>query len=110
MSDVYDCLIDSGEPLVKDKREKCDLVYKNMGNNMVSLLRCIPHEGQLLYEVSGTLHKSKPNTTQRFLAESEREAKERYLYLYGWKATSCRYIPPGDEAESILSDPSKMPL
>lgn len=109
-SEVYEHIVIQGMPLVKVKSKRCDLVYGSTGDNIVTLLRCIPHERQLLYEVGGTYAKTKPNTYRNFLAESAKEAKERYKQLFGWNATACRYIEPGDEAEIILTDPLRMPL
>ena len=110
VSDIFDKIINEGIPLVKVKGTRYDLVYARCKYNGVSVVRCIPKDNNLLFEVGGTYVKSKPLTYRCFLAGSAKEAKERYKSLYGWNATKCRCIPPGIEAEDILTNPLKMPL
>lgn len=75
------------------------------------LKRCIPNEGIYLFEVCATYAKRIPPSTYYYLGACEKDVRERFAHLMGWMtATSVRLIPPGDEAERILTNMYTMPI
>lgn len=91
----------------------CKLVYEPFETKDgygQKLVRCVPFEGVCLFEVSATYAKSKPSSKYYVLGGTIRDAKNRFTSWYSWlSVTDIRYIPPGDEAERILTDPLRMP-
>ena len=92
----------------------CDYIYESFstpsGYGKV-LARCIPHEGVFLYEIRATYAKQIPSSTYYVLRRTQKEAVSRFKRTLEYmKITSIVMIPPGDEAEAILTDRYKMPL
>lgn len=92
----------------------CQLVYEpyesKCGTGIV-LTRCIPNDGVWLYEIQATYAKQIPSAKYYYLGRTEKEARSRFQNTLGsWMTiTSIRLIPPGDEAERILTNRFIMP-
>ena len=108
-SEVYDKIINEGFPFVKVKKESCDMVFAEDKDGVVAV-QCIPTGDNLLFWVSGAYVKRAPPVSNLILARTNKEAKQKYKNLHGWEATECWYIPPGEEADEILTNPLLMPL
>ena len=79
--------------------------------HLTRLVRIVPKEGMWLFEIQATYAKRVPSTTYYILALNKSHAVKRLKSILTWlDVTSVRKIPPGDEAEDILTDPLKMPL
>ena len=78
----------------------------------MSVARCIPARGFCLFEICATYAKTIPPCTYYRLAKTMNEAKRNFKAVMGdWmKIISARLIPPGEEAESILTNPIRVPL
>lgn len=91
----------------------CDLLYRpyetELGKGRV-LSSCVPHEGVLLYEVFATYARPVPPAPYYVLRRTEAEAQRRVRDWYGLTVVAVRPIPPGAEAETILTDPLRMPM
>lgn len=91
--------------------ELCDLEYTTNNKGVTSVTRCIPHQGVSLFEIKATYAKTVPSATYYVLGDTKKMAKGRFENTMTWLTiTSIRLIPPGEEAESILTDPMRMPL
>lgn len=90
--------------------DRCALVYEPDDKGVICVVRCIPLDGQILYECLGHYDKRCKPLSYYLLASNGKEAKKRYRFFFGYEPWSLREIPPGDEAESILTNPNKMPL
>lgn len=91
----------------------CELQYRPYENEFGRgrvLARCVPHHGVCLYEVLATYAQSVPPSTYYVLGRTMREARARVQDWYGLTVKSVRLIPPGQEAERILTDPRRMPM
>lgn len=91
----------------------CTLIYKpfktEYGEGEV-LDRCIPKEGVWLWEIQATYAKQHPVSTHHVLGRTKEEALERFHNTMSWMTvTSIRCIPPGAEAELILTNRYLMP-
>lgn len=92
----------------------CQLIYEPFETKCgmgIVLTRCVPNDGVSLYEIQATYAKQIPSTKYYFLGRTEKEARSRFQNTLGsWMTiTSVRLIPPGDEAEHILTDRLRMP-
>lgn len=92
----------------------CQLIYEPFKTEYgigTVLTRCIPNEGVWLYEIQATYAKQIPSSKYYYLGRTEKEARSRFYGTLGsWMTiNSIRLIPPGDEAERILTDPLRMP-
>lgn len=92
----------------------CQLIYEPFETKCgmgVVLTKCIPNNGVSLYEIQATYAKQIPSTKYYFLGRTEKEARLRFQNTLGsWMTiTSIRLIPPGDEADHILTDRLRMP-
>lgn len=92
----------------------CQLIYEPFETEHCKgtvLTRCIPNDGVQLYEIQATYAKQRPSTKYYYLSRTEKEARSRFQNTLGsWMTiTSIRLIPPGDEAERILTDRLRMP-
>ena len=91
----------------------CELVYENFVTEHgygQKLVRCIPHPNVMLWEISATYANPVKPCAYYVLGRTKKEAKERFMNCFSWLyITNIRYIPPGDEAENILTNPFKMP-
>lgn len=92
----------------------CDLIYEDYATEHgcgTVVKRCIPHDGVFLFEIRATYAKCNPCTAYYILGRTKKEAVERFANTMGWMGIcSVRLIPPGEEAESILTDWRKMPM
>lgn len=110
ISEVFDKVYKENNDYVLVECDRYDLVYGlSVSGNCVEIVRMIPRNGYVLFEVSGSFAK-KLSAAHMFLAKNPKDAKKQYENLYGWKASSYRAIPPSDEAKSILEDINRMPL
>lgn len=89
---------------------RCALVYEPDDKGVICVVRCIPLDGQILYECLGHYDKRQKPVPCYLLATSVKEAKARYHYFFGYNAWTVKEVPPGEEADRILTDPHKMPL
>lgn len=95
----------------------CTLVYEHSEwvadteiESETHLQRCIPDDGVFLYEIKATYAKQIPPTTYYYLGKSVKHAKERFSNVMSWmKITDIRLIPPGEEAQRILTNPNTIP-
>lgn len=90
----------------------CDLLYRHYENELGKgrvRARCVPHEGVFLYEVCATYAKPVSAVPYYVLGKTEAEARRRVRDWYGLTVVTVRLIPPGAEAETILTDPLRMP-
>lgn len=92
----------------------CRLIYEPFETEYCKgtvLIRCIPNDGVSLYEIQATYAKQRSSTKYYYLGRTEKEARSRFQNMLGsWMTiTSIRLIPPGDEAECILTDRLRMP-
>lgn len=73
--------------------------------------RCVPLDGVFLYEVSAAYARQIPSTYYYVLGGNVADARRRFLFIYSWMdVRTVRLIPPGAEAESVLTNPLKMPM
>lgn len=86
------------------------LVYEPDDRGVINVVRCIPLDGQILYECLGHYDKRRKPIPYYMLAVSSREVKTRYEAVFGYKPWTVREIQPGEEAETILTDMKRMPL
>lgn len=92
----------------------CELIYTpfrtKYGYGRV-LSRCIPKENVNLYEIKATCSGKQSSSAYYFLGRSKREAKIRFQNTMGTflNFVSIRMIPPGEEAERILTNKFLMP-
>lgn len=93
-------------------RKNCKLIYGTDESGVTTVTRCIPADGFYLFEVRAAYAKTQPPSIYYILARTKNNAVRRFKNTIGiWlKAVSVRMIPPGREAESILTNPVKMPL
>ena len=108
--DIYETITSGVAEFVKTKSNRCFNIYGAEGDGAVSIIRKVPDDGYFLFEVGGTYSKTLSFTYRTFLAKNASEAKARYKKVFGWDALSYRFIPPGEEAESVLTDPLMMPI
>ena len=90
----------------------CEVIYKTDDRGIMSIARCIPAHGFYLFEICATYAKTIPPCTYYRLGKTMNEAKRDFKAVMGdWmKIISARLIPPGEEAESILTNPIRVPL
>ena len=90
----------------------CEVIYKTDDRGIMSVARCIPARGFCLFEICATYAKTIPPCTYYRLGKTMNEAKRDFKAVMGdWmKIISARLIPPGEEAESILTNPIQVPL
>ena len=90
----------------------CEVIYKTDDRGIMSIARCIPAHGFYLFEICATYAKTIPPCTYYRLGKTMNEAKRDFKAVMGdWmKIISARLIPPGEEAESILTNPIQVPL
>lgn len=87
------------------------LFYEVDKKGMEKLVRCIPNEGYGLYEVQATYAKNHPPSSYFRLGLTADEVLNRFRNGKPWLTiVGLRLIPPGEEAEDILTDPNKIPL
>lgn len=99
------------------KRPLCTLVYEQNEwitdcgvVSQTTLKRCIPDDGVFLFEIKATYAKQVPSCKYYYLGTSTKDARERFTNTMSWmKITEVRLIPPGEEAERVLTDPKRMP-
>lgn len=90
--------------------EQSKLIYETDARGVTSVVRCVPKDGVYLFEINATYAKSIPPSTYYELGKTKKEAKHRFQRAMTWMTiTSIRMVPP-DEAESILTNPMKMPM
>ena len=90
--------------------DKRALIYEPDERGVICAVRVVPLDGQFLFECCGNYDKRQKPVTHYLLAASKKEAESEYENLFGWRPWSVRVIPPGDEAEAILTDIKKMPI
>lgn len=90
----------------------CEVIYKTDDRGIMSIARCIPAHGFYLFEICATYAKTIPPCTYYRLGKTMNEAKRDFKAVMGdWmKIIVARLIPPGEEAESILTNPIRVPL
>lgn len=93
---------------------RCDLVYEvreNENNTLKLLKQCIPHKGQVLYEIKADYVDGRMPATYYLLGVSLKEARKRFKSTYTWlQIISIEAFPPGDAFNRVLNDPMLMPL
>lgn len=91
----------------------CKLLYRPFKTEHgygKELVRCVPHEGVWLYQISATYSDQIPCAQYYYLGRTEKEALMRFKNTMPWlKVKSIQMIPPGDQAECILTDRLRMP-
>ena len=91
------------------KGRRADYVYK-VSENSAELAECKPHNGQKLFYLEGSYDRQgRLNGKRYFLAESAKDAKGQYEYLYGWDADEVRMVVDEREADQVLHNKYKMP-
>lgn len=90
----------------------CQIEYTTDERGVKSASRCVPYTGVTLFEIKATYAKSVPSSTYYYLGRTKKDATSRFMSVMGryMTITSLREIPPGDEAESILTDMYRMPF
>ena len=92
------------------RTENSSLEYE-CGHNYQKLRRCVPDDGILLFEVKATYSPTHPPATYYRLGKSVGDVKRQFTESMCWlKVVLVRHIPPGEEAEAILTDPMRMPI
>ena len=87
------------------------LYYETDKRGVTKVVRCVPKDGYSLYEVNATYDKNHPHSSYYRLGSSTAEVIERFQNGKPWLTIiGLRLIPPGEEAEAILTNPNKMPL
>lgn len=78
---------------------------------LTAAVRCIPNEGVNLYRVRARLTKSQRTNVYYVLGRNTTEAQARFKSLLPYmEMLLIELIPPGLEAEAILTDPLKFPI
>lgn len=90
--------------------KRCAIIYEPDETGALCATQCLPNYGQILFECKGHYDKSVDPIPYYLLAANQKEAKELYEYIFGYKAWSIRVVPPGKEADDILFDPRAMPM
>ena len=85
------------------------LIYETE-NGVTRLCRCVPYKGVRLYEIKATYAKTVRASSYYILAKTLREAKRRFRSTFTWLDVVGVRLISGEEAESILTNPLKMPL
>lgn len=76
------------------------------------LTECIPHEGMILFDVTGYYLglKTQPFVRKYILAENAKDAKKQYENLFGWKARYCEKVTSPKEKREVLRDIHRIPF